>query len=153
MWRSTDAQAARRQPLAAKVPEITVLFWVIKILTTGMGEAMSDFLGQQSVPLAGLIGIFDTASAFRLQDRRRAYHAPTYWFTVMMVAIFGTMAADGLKDGLGLSYAVTTPFFAVLAGMVFWRWQRSEGTLDIHTITTRRRETFYWSAVLATFAL
>ncbi len=91
--------------------------------------------------------------AFRLQYRRRAYHAPTYWFTVMMVAIFGTMVADGIKDGLGLSYAITTPFFAALVGLVFWRWQRSEGTLDIHTITTRRRETYYWAAVLATFAL
>jgi uncharacterized membrane-anchored protein len=141
------------EPLAAKVPEITVLFWVLKILTTGMGEAMSDFLGQNSVPLAALIGIFGTLLAFRLQYRRRVYHAPTYWFCVMMVAIFGTMVADGIKDGLGLSYAVTTPFFALVAAAVFWRWQRSEGTLDIHTITTRRRETFYWSAVLATFAL
>jgi uncharacterized membrane-anchored protein len=141
------------EPLAVKVPEITVLFWVLKILTTGMGEAMSDFMGQHSVPVAGLVGIGGTALAFRLQYRRRAYHAPTYWFSVMMVAIFGTMVADGIKDGLGLSYAVTTPFFAALAALVFWGWRRSEGTLDIHTITTRRRETYYWSAVLATFAL
>jgi uncharacterized membrane-anchored protein len=141
------------EPLAAKVPEITVMFWVLKILTTGMGEAMSDFLGQHSVPVAALVGVFGTAFAFRLQYRRREYHAPTYWFTVMMVAIFGTMVADGIKDGLGLSYAVTTPFFAAIVGIVFWRWQRSEGTVDIHTITTRRRESFYWSAVLATFAL
>jgi uncharacterized membrane-anchored protein len=141
------------EPLAAKVPEITVLFWVLKILTTGMGEAMSDFLGQKSVPLAGVIGIFGTLLAFRLQYRRREYHAPTYWFAVMMVAIFGTMAADGLKDGLGLSYAVTTPFFAAVAAAIFWRWHRTEGTVDIHTITTRRRETYYWAAVLVTFAL
>jgi uncharacterized membrane-anchored protein len=141
------------EPLAAKVPEITVLFWVLKILTTGMGEAMSDFMGQHSVPVAGLVGVFGTALAFRLQFRRRAYHAPTYWFTVMMVAIFGTMVADGIKDGLGLSYAVTTPFFAALVAIVFWRWRRGEGTLDIHTITTRRRERYYWAAVLATFAL
>jgi uncharacterized membrane-anchored protein len=141
------------EPLAAKVPEITVLFWIIKILTTGMGEAMSDFLGQKSVPLAGVVGIFGTLLAFRLQFRRREYHAPTYWFTVMMVAIFGTMAADGLKDGAGLSYAVTTPFFALVVAAIFWRWHRTEGTLDIHTITTRRRETYYWAAVLATFAL
>jgi uncharacterized membrane-anchored protein len=141
------------EPLAAKVPEITVLFWVLKILTTGMGEAMSDFMGQHSVPVAGLVGVFGTLLAFRLQFRRREYHAPTYWFTVMMVAIFGTMIADGIKDGLGLSYAVTTPFFALLVGLVFWRWQRGEGTLDIHTITTRRRESYYWAAVLATFAL
>jgi uncharacterized membrane-anchored protein len=70
-----------------------------------------------------------------------------------MVAVFGTMVADGIKDGLGLSYAVTTPVFALLVAAVFWRWQRSEGTLDIHSITTRRRERFYWLAVLGTFAL
>src|SRR4051812_7914805 len=141
------------EPLAAKVPEITTLFWVLKILTTGMGEAMSDFMGQHSVPVAGLVGIFGTALAFRLQYRRREYHAPTYWFAVMMVAVFGTMVADGIKDGLGLSYAVTTPFFAAVLGVIFFRWHRSEGTLSIHSITTRRRETYYWSAVLASFAL
>jgi uncharacterized membrane-anchored protein len=153
MLRSSRGRAGGLEPLAAKVPEITVLFWVLKILTTGMGEAMSDFMGQHSVPVAGAVGILGTALAFNLQYRRREYHAPTYWFTVMMVAIFGTMVADGIKDGLGLSYAVTTPFFAALVAIVFWRWQRSEGTLDIHTITTRRRENYYWCAVLATFAL
>jgi uncharacterized membrane-anchored protein len=141
------------EPIAAKVPEITVLFWVIKILTTGMGESMSDFLGQESVPLAALIGVFGVIFAIRLQLRQREYRAPVYWFAVMMVAIFGTMAADGLKDGAGLSYAVTTPFFALVVGLVFLLWHRSEGTLSIHSITTRRRETFYWCAVLATFAL
>jgi uncharacterized membrane-anchored protein len=153
MLRTPRGRAGGLEPLAAKVPEITVLFWVLKVLTTGMGEAMSDFMGQHSVPVAALVGILGTALAFRLQYRRREYHAPTYWFCVMMVAIFGTMVADGIKDGLGLSYAVTTPFFAALVAIVFWRWRRSEGTLDIHTITTRRRETYYWCAVLATFAL
>jgi uncharacterized membrane-anchored protein len=103
--------------------------------------------------VAGLVGVFGTLFAFRLQYRRREYHAPTYWFTVMMVAIFGTMVADGIKDGLGLSYAVTTPFFAAIVAAVFYSWHRSEGTLSIHSITTQRRERFYWSAVLATFAL
>jgi uncharacterized membrane-anchored protein len=69
------------------------------------------------------------------------------------VAVFGTMVADGIKDGLGLSYAVTTPVFALLVAAVFWRWHRSEGTLSIHSITTRRRERYYWLAVLGTFAL
>jgi uncharacterized membrane-anchored protein len=153
MLRASRGRAGGLEPLAAKVPEITVLFWVIKILTTGMGEAMSDFLGQRSIPLAGVIGIFGTIFAFWLQYRRREYHAPTYWFTVMMVAIFGTMAADGVRDGLGLSYAVTTPVFAIAVAVIFTLWYRSEGTLDIHSITTRRRENYYWGAVLATFAL
>ena len=143
----------RLEPLAAKVPEITLLFWVIKVLTTGMGEAMSDFLGQKSIPIGGAIGVLGIAYAMRLQLRQREYRAPVYWFAVVMVAIFGTMVADVLKDGTGVSYAVTTPVFAALTAYVFYRWHRSEGTLSIHSITTRRREMFYWCAVLATFAL
>jgi uncharacterized membrane-anchored protein len=145
------ARAVRRA--ATKVPEITVIFWVLKLLTTGMGEAMSDFLGQQSVALAGVVGIFGMWFALRLQLRAREYRAPVYWFAVMMVAIFGTMVADGLRDGASLSYEVTTPFFAIAAAAIFIAWYRSEGTLSIHSITTRRRELFYWAAVLATFAL
>jgi uncharacterized membrane-anchored protein len=136
-----------------KVPEITVVFWLLKLLTTGMGEAMSDFLGQTSVPLAAVVGIFGMWFALRQQLRAREYRAPIYWFAVMMVAIFGTMVADGLRDGASLSYEVTTPFFAILVAVIFIAWYRSEGTLSIHSITTRRRELFYWAAVLATFAL
>src|ERR1700749_2996835 len=132
--------------LAPKVPEITLLFWIVKVLTTGMGEPMSDFMGQHSVPIAGAVGVLGFALAMRLQLRARAYSAPVYWFAVMMGAVFGTMVADGIKDGLGLSYAVTTPAFALLVAAVFWRWHRSEGTLSIHSITTRRRERFYWAA-------
>jgi uncharacterized membrane-anchored protein len=136
-----------------KVPEIALIFWVLKLLTTGMGEAMSDFLGQKSVPLAAFIGIFGLALALWLQLRQSQYRAPYYWFAVMMVAIFGTMAADGIHDGAGIGYPITTPLFAVVTAMIFAWWYRSEGTLSIHSITTRRRELFYWAAVLATFAL
>jgi uncharacterized membrane-anchored protein len=142
-----------REPLAAKVPEIGLMFWVLKLLTTGMGEAMSDAMGQRSVPIAGAVGIFGMAFALWLQLRARRYHAPVYWFTVMMVAVFGTMAADGVHDGASIPYAVTTPVFAALVATIFWFWWRSEGTLSIHTITTRKREQYYWAAVLATFAL
>jgi uncharacterized membrane-anchored protein len=136
-----------------KVPEITMIFWVLKLLTTGMGEAMSDFLGQKSVPLAGAIGVFGLWLALSMQMRTREYRASFYWFAVMMVAIFGTMAADGVHDGASLPYTVTTPFYAIIVAAVFFFWYRSEGTLSIHSITTRRREGFYWAAVLATFAL
>jgi len=78
-------------PLAVKVPEITLIFWVLKLLTTGMGEAMSDFMGQHSVPIAGAVGIFGLAVAMWLQFRAPEYRAPVYWFAVMMVAVFGTM--------------------------------------------------------------
>jgi uncharacterized membrane-anchored protein len=146
-------QTEAREPLAAKVPEITALFWVIKVLTTGMGEAMSDFLGQKSVPLAGAIGIFGLAFALWLQLRAPCYRAPIYWFAVMMVAVFGTMVADGVRDGASVPYTVTTPLFALIVAAVFYFWWRSEGTLSIHSITSRRRERYYWAAVLATFAL
>jgi uncharacterized membrane-anchored protein len=136
-----------------KVPEIGVMFWVLKLLTTGMGEAMSDFLGQQSVPLAALIGIVGIWVALRLQLRQIEYRAVYYWFAVMMVAIFGTMVADGIRDGAGIGYGVTTPLFAIVTAVIFYLWYRSEGTLSIHSITTPRRERFYWAAVLATFAL
>jgi uncharacterized membrane-anchored protein len=136
-----------------KVPEIALIFWVLKLLTTGMGESMSDFLGQKNVPIAGAIGIFGLWFALWLQMRQREYRAPVYWFAVMMVAIFGTMAADGVHDGASIPYAVTTPVFAVVVAAIFCFWYRSEGTLSIHSITTRRREGYYWAAVLATFAL
>jgi uncharacterized membrane-anchored protein len=139
--------------MIAKVPEITALFWVLKILTTGMGEAMSDYLGSVSIPLAGLIGIGGIWLALRLQLRTREYRAPVYWFAVMMVAVFGTMAADGLRDGASLGYPVTTTLYASLVAITFLAWYRSEGTLSIHSINTPRRERFYWAAVLGTFAL
>ncbi len=146
-------RAESLEPLAAKVPEITVMFWVLKLLTTGMGESMSDFLGSVSVPLAGIVGISGLWLALRLQVRTREYRAPFYWFAVMMVAVFGTMAADGLHDGTSLPYPVTTVLYGLLTAAVFLFWYRSEGTLSIHSITTRRREHYYWAAVFATFAL
>jgi uncharacterized membrane-anchored protein len=153
---ATDPIASEHNSLSGgltKVPEITVIFWVLKLLTTGMGEAMSDFLGQKSVPLAGAVGIFGLAFALWLQLRTREYRAPVYWFAVMMVAVFGTMAADGVHDGASIPYAVTAPVFALCVAAIFLIWHRSEGTLSIHSINTPRRELYYWAAVLATFAL
>lgn len=150
---TTADAAARPEPLAAKVPEVTALFWAIKLLTTGIGEATSDFLGNENVALAGLIGVGGIVWAMRRQLARREYHAATYWTTVLMVAVFGTMAADGVKDGTGISYGWTTLLYGAITAGVFLAWHRSEGTLSIHSITTRRRERFYWSAVLSTFAL
>ncbi|HUA48086.1 MAG TPA: hypothetical protein VMA77_22805 [Solirubrobacteraceae bacterium] len=152
----TETPSRRRtasKTLLVKVPEITLIFWVLKLLTTGMGEAMSDFLGQQSVPLAGVVGFFGLVLALWLQLRQPRYNPAYYWFAVMMVAIFGTMAADAIHDGTGLGYSVTTPAFAVIVAAIFALWYRSEGTLSIHSIDTRRRESFYWAAVLGTFAL
>jgi uncharacterized membrane-anchored protein len=148
-----DRDPSRTRVALTKVPEITAIFWVLKLLTTGMGESMSDFLGNKSVPLAAAIGIFGLWFALWLQLRQREYRAPYYWFAVMMVAIFGTMMADGLHDGTSLPYPATFAIYGLITATVFVLWYRSEGTLSIHTITTRRRESFYWAAVLATFAL
>jgi uncharacterized membrane-anchored protein len=137
----------------AKVPQITALFWVIKVLTTGMGEAASDYLGTLNLVVAGLIGVGGFVVAIWWQLRTRRYTAPVYWFAVAMVAVFGTMAADGVHVGLGIPYAASTAGYAVALAAVFVWWYRSEGTLSIHSITTRRRENFYWLTVLLTFAL
>jgi uncharacterized membrane-anchored protein len=153
MLQTLSRRAGLRPPQAAKVPEITALFWVIKILTTGIGESSSDFLGQQSIPLAAAIGCLGLGLGLWLQLRAVTYRAAVYWFAVLMVAVFGTMAADALHRGAGLPYAVSTAFYAVVVATIFIVWHRVEGTLDIHSITTQRRELFYWSAVLATFAL
>lgn len=142
-----------RAPVAAKVPEITALFWVIKVLTTGMGEAASDYLAKVNLVLAAAIGLLGFAVAMWLQLRTRRYVASVYWFAVAMVAVFGTMAADGVHVVMGVPYAATTAFYVLTLAAVFVVWRRCEGTLSIHSILTRRRELFYWATVLATFAL
>ena len=138
---------------AKKVPEITVLFWVIKVLTTGMGETTSDFFVKQFVPeIAVAVSGVVLAGALVLQFRATRYIPALYWLAVAMVSVFGTMAADVLHIGLGVPYVISTPFFAMVLVGIFVAWYVSERTLSIHSITTRRREAFYWATVLTTFA-
>ncbi|MGN6251008.1 MAG: COG4705 family protein [Marmoricola sp.] len=153
MRSSPTTRSASSRLVAAKVPEVTVAFWIVKVLTTGMGEAASDYLGELSLVLAGVIGVGGVVAALRWQLRADRYRAPVYWTAVAMVAVFGTMAADLLHVVLGISYVVSTPVCAVALAVVLLWWYRSEGTLSIHSITTPRRERFYWATVLATFAL
>jgi len=141
------------EPLAPKVPTIGVLFWVIKILTTGMGEAASDFMAKAFLPLAALVGLGGFWWALKRQFRTERYEAATYWFAVAMVAVFGTMAADAVHILFFLPYPATTALYALATATILLLWYRSEGTLSIHSITTTRREQFYWLTVLATFAL
>jgi len=144
---------AGRHPLS-KVPEITVYFWVIKILTTGMGETTSDFLAHALNPIvAVLIGGVGLVIALVLQFGVRRYVAWVYWLAVVMVSIFGTMAADVLHVGFGVPYFVSTIFYAVVLGIIFVFWYLREKTLSIHSIYTKHREVFYWGTVLTTFAL
>ena len=136
-----------------RVPAITALFWIVKILTTGGGETTSDFLGHTFHPaLVAGAGVVILAAALALQFRMRRYYAWTYWLAVSMVAVFGTMFAD-VAHAVGHNYLISTVAFAVLLVVIFVLWYRSEGTLSIHSITTRRREKYYWATVIVTFAL
>jgi len=143
------------EPVAAKVPEIIFLFWVIKILTTAGGEATSDYLALDlgSRLVAGCIeaGIFLVAVVWQFRTRR--YVAAAYWLLAYAIAIFGTGVADALHLFVGIPYAGTTVLWAVVLAMIFWLWYRSERTLSIHSIYTQRREIYYWGVVFATFAL
>ena len=138
----------------SKVPEITAWFWLVKALTTAMGESTSDFLVHVLVPeIAVVIGAIAFVVAIYIQFSRDRYVPWCYWLAVAMVGVFGTMAADVLHVGLGVPYIASTIFYAIVLAVVFRTWSRVEGTLSIHSITTPRRELFYWAAVLATFAL
>jgi uncharacterized membrane-anchored protein len=141
------------EPLAAKVPEITFLFWVVKILTTCGGEAVSDYLALGNRLVGGVVEVGLMAIALVWQFRTRRYTAAAYWFLAYAIAIFGTGVSDALHLFVGVPYEGTTLLWAVVLALVFWLWYRSEGTLSIHSIITRRRETYYWAVVFATFAL
>ncbi|MFD9094813.1 hypothetical protein [Streptomyces collinus] len=144
----------RVRTTANKVPEVTASFWIIKVLTTGMGETASDWLAHLlgPVPAVGLGGL-GLVAALVLQFAVRRYVAWIYWTAIVMVSVFGTMAADILHVGLGIPYTLSTPLFMIALAAVFALWYGAERTLSIHGIRTRRREVFYWAAVLATFAL
>ena len=155
---SRDADPVRTSPtaldVATKVPQITAYFWVTKVLTTGMGEAASDYLGARlgtaiAMPLAGAALVIALVVQFRVSR----YVAWVYWAAVVMVSVFGTMLADGIHNGPGVPYAVSTAVFAVALGAVLYGWHVTEGTLDIHSVRTARREGFYWATVVCTFAL
>jgi uncharacterized membrane-anchored protein len=163
MWHSgamTTGQArwdGARTPAgyaASKVPLITAYFWIIKLLSTAMGEATSDYMVRIMNPvIAVLLGAAGWAIAMALVFRAKRYNAWIYWLGVVMVAVFGTMCADVLHIKFHVPYAASTTFYAIVLVVIFVLWYRSEGTLSIHSIRTPRRELFYWATVLATFAL
>ncbi len=151
---SIQRHAFARRGVFSKVPEVTAFFWIVKALTTAMGESTSDFLVHSLVPeIAVVIGGIAFCIALYVQFTKDRYVPWAYWLAVAMVGVFGTMAADVLHVGLGVPYVASTVFYAIVLAAVFRAWYVSEGTLSIHSITTARRELFYWAAVLATFAL
>jgi uncharacterized membrane-anchored protein len=138
--------------LASKVPVVTVYFWIIKVLTTGMGEAASDSLVRAGGAVAVAAAAVALAASFLAQFAVSRYIPAVYWLAVVMVSVFGTMAAD-IPHALGVPVWATSAVYLLAVLVIFWVWRRNEGTLSFSAITTRRREAFYWAAVLATFAL
>ena len=137
---------------ASKVPTVTIYFWVVKILTTGMGESASDFSVKNFGPVAvGVAGIALTVSLV-LQFRAARYYPWIYWTAIAMVSLFGTMAAD-IPHFLGVPLYITTSLYFSALIVIFWVWRSRAGTLSFDTINTRSREGFYWASVIATFAL
>jgi uncharacterized membrane-anchored protein len=152
--RDLQPRIAANRTTLSKVPEVTAFFWIVKALTTAMGESTSDFLVHTLVPeIAVVLGGLAFCVALYLQLTKDRYVPWAYWLAVAMVGVFGTMAADVLHVGLGVPYIASTIFYAIVLAAVFRTWYLSEGTLSIHSIVTPRRELFYWAAVLATFAL
>ena len=139
-----------------KVPEITVYFWVIKIMCTTIGETAADYLNDNlgfgltntTIVSGALLVILLT-----VQFRKRRYVPPVYWAVVVVISVFGTLITDNLSDHYNVALTTTTPIFSVVLAIVFAVWWGFERTLSIHTIVTRRREGFYWLAILFTFAL
>ncbi|VWB75482.1 membrane protein [Burkholderia pseudomultivorans] len=139
-----------------KVPEITLAFWIIKIMSTTVGETCADYLAVnagwgQGVTRGLMMSLL--AIALLLQLRTRRYTPWIYWLTVVLVSIVGTQITDLLTDGLGVSLYISTGVFAVALAAIFAIWYRIEHTLSIDAIDTPQRELFYWAAILCTFAL
>ncbi len=139
-----------------KVPEVTLAFWIIKIMSTTVGETLADFLavgagwgqGATRAVMAALL-----LAALVMQLRTRRYTPWAYWLTVVLISVVGTQITDLLTDGMGVSLYLSTAAFSALLAALFYAWYRVERTLSIHDIVTRRRELFYWTTILCTFAL
>lgn len=152
--RSTLLETGRK--MLNKVPEITVYFWLIKVLCTTVGETFADFLNVNlQLGLTNTTYIMGAALIVALffQFRSRAYHPSWYWLAVVLLSVVGTLITDNLTDNLGVSLIATTVAFSVLLALTFTAWYGKEKTLSVHEIDTTPREAFYWLAILFTFAL
>ncbi|MET8451564.1 hypothetical protein [Streptomyces sp. NPDC005209] len=154
---SVDAVASSGRRLRRnKVPEVTVYFWIIKVLCTTVGESAADLLNEKAG--LGLTGVSILTSALLavvlvVQFRTTAYRAGVYWPVVALISVVGTLISDNLTENMGVPLATSTTAFAIILAVVFVVWYSRERTLSIHSIDTTGRESFYWLAVLFTFAL
>jgi uncharacterized membrane-anchored protein len=151
-----QGSVGRRRQLLNKVPEVTIYFWIIKILCTTVGETAADYLNDNLgfgltkttyvMSAVLVIGLF-------FQFRLRKYVPGVYWLAVVLISVVGTLITDNLVETYGVSLPTSTTIFSIALIATFAAWYASEKTLSIHTIVTRRREAFYWLTVLFTFAL
>ncbi|OIK10298.1 hypothetical protein [Bacillus sp. MUM 13] len=142
--------------LLNKVPQVTIFFWIIKILCTTVGETFADFINF-NIGLGLTVTTIIMGAAFFIalffQFKVHKYVPVIYWITVVLISVFGTLVTDNLTDNMGVPLEVSTAVFSVLLGLTFLLWYLSEKTLSIHSIFTRKREVFYWLTILFTFAL
>jgi uncharacterized membrane-anchored protein len=151
-----DAVPSLGRKMFNKVPEVTLVFWAIKIMCTTVGETAADYLNDNLG-----FGLTNTtyftgallAVLLLVQFQLRRYVPLAYWAVVVVISVFGTLITDNLTDGHNVALTTTTPIFAVILALVFAAWWGVERTLSIHSIVTTRREAFYWLAILFTFAL
>ena len=150
----TDPSLSRQ--LLNKVPEITIFFWIIKILCTTVGETAADFLNVNlnfGLTATSIVTGVLLAVALLFQFRSPKYTPSIYWLAVVLISVFGTLVTDNLTDSLGVPLPFSTIFFSVALVLTFTFWYKAEGTLSIHSIFSKRREAFYWLTILFTFAL
>ncbi len=156
MMYMNSASQDKAKIILSKVPEVTIFFWIIKILCTTVGETFSDFinvtLGLGLTLTTVIMGAAFLISVY-LQVRAAKYYPGLYWLTVVLISVFGTLVTDNLTDGLGVPLELSTAVFSLLLIMTFLLWYLREGTLSIHSVYTRKREVFYWLTILFTFAL
>jgi uncharacterized membrane-anchored protein len=151
-----DVTETRATWVLNRVPEVTLTFWIIKIMSTTVGETGADYLAVHvglGTAVTGGITVSLLLAALLLQLRMQRYVPWIYWLTVVLVSVVGTQITDALTDRLGISLYTSTSAFAAMLAVTFSIWYASERTLSIHTIVTLRRELFYWTAILFTFAL
>jgi uncharacterized membrane-anchored protein len=153
-WQGDAGRPFRR--FLSKVPEITVFFWIIKILATTVGETFADFLSDTlglGLTLTTVVMTLALVIALYFQFAAQRYIPGLYWFVVVLISIVGTLITDTMVDNIGVPLEVTAVVFAVLLAGTFAAWYRVERSLSIHTVDSARREAFYWLAILFTFAL
>src|SRR4051812_4952381 len=153
---TTTARIASRSQMLNKVPEVTLYFWIIKVLCTTVGESFADYINETlGFGLTNTTLVFSVAliAALIVQFWLRLYVPGIYWLAVVLISVVGTLLTDNLTDGHNVPLWISSTVFAVLLAAVFSIWYARERTLSIHTIVTTPRESFYWLTVLVTFAL